>query len=337
MKLKPDQLGGHLKKELKPVYVLASDEPLLLQEASEQIRQAAAGAGYTSREVVAADARIDWEAVFFNAGMPSLFAEQRILDLKLITGKPGVGGSRALSEYAANPAADLLLIVSVGSLDSRVRSAKWYKALEKAGVCVELWPPRPAQLASWVEQRMRAAGLQPGAQAAEVLAQRIEGNLLAAQQEIDKLALLYSGESMSADQVDAAVADNARFDVYRIVDEALAGRADRVVRVLRSLRAEGAPTALVLWALSQDLEKLAHISWECEQGNGSVESVLSGQRMWPAKRQLFQNAISRRNAHSWRTLLKRCAETDRVIKGLSTGDAWLELERLALATAGGKR
>ncbi|TDJ34973.1 MAG: DNA polymerase III subunit delta [Gammaproteobacteria bacterium] len=337
MKLKPDQLSGHLAKDLKAVYVLASNEPLLLQEASEQIRHTATKQGYTSREVVAADARSDWEKLFVDAAEPSLFAERRILDLKLMTGKPGVGGSKALSEYAAAPVEDLLLIVSVGSLESRIRSSKWYKSLEKVGACIELWPPRPDELAGWVEQRMRKAGLKPETQAADVLAERIEGNLLAAQQEIDKLALLYPGESMSADRVDAAVADNARFDVYAIVDEALAGRADRVVRVLQSLRAEGAPTALVLWALSQDLEKLAHISWECEQGKGNVESIVARQRIWPAKRHLFQNAIPRRSARGWRSLLQRCARIDKVIKGLSTGDPWLELERLALATAGGTR
>ncbi|WP_457669894.1 DNA polymerase III subunit delta, partial [Thiolapillus sp.] len=250
MRLRLEQLESHLAGELAPVYVVTGDEPLQLGETADAIRAAARQAGYLSREIFEADARFDWNRLAEEASALSLFAEQKIIDLRLPSGKPGTVGGKALVSYCENLPQDTLLLLTLPKLPL---TSKWMKALDKAGVVIQVWPVDERQLSRWVQQRMRMAGLQAEPGVAEMLAEQTEGNLLAARQEIEKLALLFGHEKITQEQAAAALSDSSRFDVYALVDAALAGKAQRCTRIIAGLRAEGVPLPVVLWALAREV------------------------------------------------------------------------------------
>jgi len=245
MQLPAEQIAAHLRKGLAPVYLVSGDEPLLAQEVLDAIRAAARAAGF-EREVYTVDAGFDWDG-FYNATREgSLFASRRLLDLRLPSGKPGEAGGAVLAQLAQEAPSDIVLAVSTGKLDKGARAAKWIGAIERAGVAVTVYPIEGAQLPAWVTRRMRARGLTPASGVAELLAHHMEGNLLACAQEIDKLALLLGQGKVDAAAVTAAVADSARFDVFRLVDVALNGHAPQVSRMLA-----GACMESVRWSLSR--------------------------------------------------------------------------------------
>ncbi|HET9679192.1 MAG TPA: DNA polymerase III subunit delta, partial [Gammaproteobacteria bacterium] len=225
MKIYPEKLQSALQKGLAPVYLLAGDEILLREEAADAIRAAARSAGYTEREVHFAETGFDWNQLRQTSASLSLFAEKRLIEVRLPTGKPGTQGAKALQDYTANLPEDVILLVSSAKPE---RTPAWVKALESAGVHVPCWPLPPERLPAWIESRLRSRDLMPDAQAVQLIAQRVEGNLLAAAQEIDKLALLLPPkEPLGAQAVATAVTDSARFDVFKCVDAALIGQARR--------------------------------------------------------------------------------------------------------------
>ncbi len=329
MKLYADRLAGHLKGALAPVYLLCGDEPLQLGEAADAVRAAARREGYASREVFFAERGFDWQALRSAGESLSLFAERRVLELRLPTGKPGDAGAKMLVEFAARPPEDTVLLVISGKVDKK---NKWVAALEKAGVFVEVWPIEGAQLPRWIQDRMAAAGLAADRDAAQLLADRVEGNLLAAAQEIDKLALLLQGRQADVDAVRDAVADSARFDIFQLADVALAGDAVRALRMLDALRAEGTEAVLVSWALAKEIRSLAEMSFKLAGGQ-SVERLVAS--VWPKKRQpVVARALQRFSVKVWERLLLEVALIDRQVKGMRRGDAWQSLERLVAAMAG---
>ncbi|HEV2112247.1 MAG TPA: DNA polymerase III subunit delta [Gammaproteobacteria bacterium] len=331
MKLTPERLAGQLKGALAPVYLIAGDEPLQREESADQIRAAARAQGYTDREVFVAERGFDWQSLLLAGASLSLFATKRILELRLPTGKPGNKGAEALLAYAADPAADtLLLIISDERLEG---GASWVSALEKAGVYLQVWPVEPREIPAWVSQRLKSRGLQPTPDAVALIAGRVEGNLLAAAQEVDKLVLLHSTGPLDADAVAEAVSDSARFDAFKLVDAALAGDVPRSVRVLEGLQAEGEEPVLVLGALLRQLKELASLSIEIESGQ-APQRVLAG--IWERRRPLVQTALKRRKARGWQRLLRRAQSADLVMKGRAPGRAWDELLQLTTAMAGMK-
>ena len=331
MKLTPDRLAGQLKGALAPVYLVAGDEPLQREEGADQIRAAARARGYTDREVFVAERSFDWQSLLLAGASLSLFARKRILELRLPTGRPGTKGAEALLAYAADPAADtLLLVISDERLEG---GASWVNALEKAGVYLQVWPVEPREIPAWVTQRLKSRGLQPTPDAVALIAGRVEGNLLAAAQEVDKLALLHSSGPLDADAVAEAVSDSARFDAFKLVDAALAGDVPRSVRVLEGLQAEGEEPVLVLGALLRQLKELASLSIEIESGQ-APQRVLAG--IWERRRPLVQTALKRRKARGWQRLLRRAQSADLVMKGRAPGRAWDELLQLTTALAGMK-
>ena len=333
MRLRPDQLSAHLQKGLAPVYLVSGDEPLQLGEAADAIRAAARQAGYSSREILEADGRFDWKRLEQQADELSLFAEKKVVDLRLPGGKPGREGAAALAAWCDRLPADTLLLVTLPRLDRSQLNSKWVKALEKAGVLVQVWPPDPRQLPRWIEQRMRAAGLQPEPGVAPMLAEQTEGNLLAARQEIDKLVLLHGEGRIGQEQLSRAVSDSARFDVFGLADAALGGETGRVIRILEGLRAEGVALPVVLWALAREIRALAAMAADLERGV-PLARVLAEGRVWKNRQPLVSQGLRRLPSDHWRELLQRCQHADAMIKGARSGDPWLQLEQIALAMAG---
>lgn len=328
MKVYPEKLDAQLARGLAPVYLVAGNEPLLLEEAADAIRAAARGQGYGDREVLFAETGFDWQRLAAAGASLSLFASKRLLELRLPSGKPGDAGAQALKDYAARPAEDTVLLVLAGKPE---RTPAWVTALEKAGVYVQVWPVDIARLPAWIGQRMRQKGLKPTPDAVQLIASRVEGNLLAAAQEVDKLALLAGPGEVDAETVRTAVADSARFDVFQCVDAALAGEAPRAVRMLEGLRAEGAAVPLLLWALAREVRTLAGLAFQ--RSRGVPENQLLA-RVWDKRRGLTGQALRRHDARQWRRLIQAVARLDRIAKGAAPGEAWEELIKLVLEIAG---
>jgi DNA polymerase III subunit delta len=332
MRLNAADLEAHLKRQLLPIYLLTGDEPLQLGEAADRLRRHARDQGYASREVFEADARFDWGGFLHAANSLSLFAERRILDLR-IPGTPGQEGGKALTAYAERPAEDSLLLITLPKLDKAQQASKWFKALEQAGAVLQVWPVEPAQLPAWIERRMRAKGLQPSREAVLLLADRVEGNLLAAAQEIDKLALLHPVGALSAEELEQAVADSARYDVFKLVDAALEGKTARVLRILHGLQGEGAAEPIVLWALVREIRTLAAIAADLERGV-PPQRALDRPGLWEKRKPLLGQGARRLSLRRWRRLLQLCARADRAIKGRDAADPWLLFQDIATQMAG---
>lgn len=330
MRVRPEQLGAHLQGRLAPVYVITGDEPLQQGEAADAIRAAAREAGYLSREIFEADARFDWNRLQEEASALSLFAEQKIIDLRLPSGKPGIPGSKALVAYCEQIPEDTLLLLTLPKLPL---SSKWIKALDKAGVLIQIWPVDENQLPRWVKQRMRMAGLQAEAGVAEMLAEQTEGNLLAARQEIEKLALLFDGQKITQAQAAAAISDSSRFSVYALVDAALAGKSKRCSRIIAGLAGEGLAAPVVLWALAKEIRSLNAMAQEVAAGV-SIQQALGRARVWKNRIPLVSAGLKRLNQSQWAALLQDCQRADATIKGALPGDPWLLLEQITLGIAG---
>ena len=333
MQLKPEQLETRLRKQLDPVYFISGDEPLRVLEAADAVRSAALAQGYNEREVMTVQAGFDWETLASSGDSLSLFAERRMIDLRLPTGKPGDAGARVLRAWAERPPEDTLLLVTAGKLEPAARKSKWLQALNAAGVVVQVWPLTAQEFHAWVQARMRRRGLEPTREAVTLLADRVEGNLLACVQEIDKLYLLQGGGPVAAADVLEVVADNARYDVYGLVDSALAGQAARSVRMLHGLDAEGTPAPVVLWALAREIRQLAAMAAVVASGR-AIRSVLDQYRVWDTRKPVLEAALKRLPAVQCNQLLRQCAFTDRVCKGQAAGNAWGELLHLTLQLAG---
>ena len=333
MRLKPEQLTGHLQRSLAPVYLISGDEPLQVDESCAAIRAAAHAQGYTEREVLTAGKDFDWNTLWQAAHSLSLFTTRRLIELRLPTGKPGDAGSGALVEYASRLPADTLLLVISAKLDAQTQKGKWFGALEQAGVVIQIWPVEVKALPGWIGRRLNARGMQASPEACGLLAERAEGNLLAATQDIEKLYLLYGAGKLDLEQASAAVADSARFDIYDLVDAAANGDVARASRIVNGLREEGVEPVLVLWALARELRSLAGMAYESEHG-ARAEQIYTKYKIWEKRKPIVHRALQRHKTRSWHGLLQRAARTDRVIKGFASGDAWDELSALSLAMAG---
>ena len=335
MKIQPAQLGAHLKKGLAPVYVLSGDEPLQMGELADEIRSAAKDSGYSNREIMEAGARFDWNSLAQEADSLSLFAEKKIIDLRIPGGKPGREGGAALAEYCQDIPPETLLLVTLPKLDRGQQNSKWFKALDQAGVTLQVWPVDAGRLSAWVRQRMQAAGLKPAPEVAEMLAEQVEGNLLAAKQEIEKLLLLYGPGPVSVEQLRGMIADSARFDVFSLVDAALSGNSKRCVRILAGLEAEGTPPPVVLWALSREIRNMNLMAGAMKQG-ASADQAISKAGVWNNRKGLVKQGLQRVPAHQWRQLLSGCQRADTAIKGASPDSPWLLFEQLTLGICGVK-
>lgn len=340
MQLALNQLAAHLQKGVKPLYVLHGDEILLQQEAADAIRAAARAQGYAERAVfTVAGASFDWSAVLASGNSLSLFSDKRILDIRIPAGKPGRDGSAALQQLAAGCSADsgTLTLVTLPRLDRQTRTGAWFGALEHAGVAIQLDPVPLSALPQWIATRLAAQGQrviagEEGQRTLQFFANRVEGNLLAAHQEIQKLALLYPAGELRWQDVEAAVLDVARYDVFKLSESVLQGHVAHVQRMLDGLQAEGVAPVLVHWALAEDIRALKRVK-DALKARTPLPLALRQNRIWGAKERLFERALRLLSDRDAAHLLQAAHQVDRVVKGLAAkdwpSDSWLALQRLA--------
>jgi DNA polymerase-3 subunit delta len=334
MRLRVDPLDSHLKGGLLPCYLIAGDEPLQMGETADRVRHAAREAGFADRKIFEVQkSGFDWGRLQAEAEALSLFADKRLLDLRLSSASIGTQGSTALCDYARTPPPDTLLLITAPRLDRKQLAAKWVQALDAVGAIIQIWPVEGQRLAPWVEQRMRARSLVPGPGVVGMLAERVEGNLLAAAQEIDKLLLLKGPGVVSPKDLAEAVADNARFDVFALVDSALEGSAARCTRMLNRLNAEGVPEPVVLWALAREIRQLAAMAFEMSRGTDPAR-VMAAHKIWDKRKPVVRQGLQRLSLPRWRELLGACARADLIIKGRKKGDAWQALLDITVGMAG---
>lgn len=334
MKLSYQQLAKQLQSELNPVYIVAGDEPLLCIEAEDAIRNAARMAGYSERQLFNVEANFDWSVLYDEAASMSLFAEKRVLEFRLKTASLSDKGE-ALLNYLKNPPQDTLLLITAPKVDVKT---KWVKTIIESPICqlVQIWPVEVKQLPQWIKQRLAACGLSITPEALELFSLRVEGNLLAAAQEIEKLKLLMITETLvDINHIQAMVVDSARFDIFGLVDIALQGDATHSLRMLQGLRAEGAAETLILWTLTKELRALMTLAQLTTQGI-SLQKAFTQVRppIWSNRQGLFQQAVGRYTAKQWGQLLIKAQQVDAQIKGQAAGDCWDGLTDILLSIAG---
>jgi DNA polymerase-3 subunit delta len=329
MELKPDKLASQLAAgPLRPAWLVAGAEPLLVLEAADAVRAAARAEGITEREVFDADGRdFDWNVLEASLGAPSLFASRRLLEVRLPGGKPGKEGARVISGFCAAPPPDVVMLVTTAEW-SRAHAGKWSEAIARVGHVVVAWPVKPHEQVDWIERRLRARGLRADRDAVRQLAELVEGNLLAAAQEIDKLALLAGGGSIDLQRMQVLVCDAARFDVFRLLEVALNGQAGQVSRMLAGLRAEGEAVPALLGMIVKEMQTCAALA-----RSGNLAATFKALRIWDSKQAMVQRALGRHDASTWERFVVEAGRVDRIAKGRAPGDPWLVLERLLLAVA----
>jgi DNA polymerase-3 subunit delta len=328
MRLYPEKLVGHLQQQFLSVYLVSGDETLLVQECCDQIRVKAREQGCTEREVIDAGVSgFNWQDILHSASSMSLFAERKLVELRLPNGKPGAEGSKALCEYLdVASSEDVLLIVS-GKIDKQSTNSKWYKALDNAGATIQVWPVDAKSLPRWLQQRVRDAGMSIDNDALQLLCDQVEGNLLAAVQEVEKLKLLTTDAKITTKTVIDAVSNNARFNVFDMADNALKGDASASLRMLHGLRGEGSEPPMVLWSLTREIRTLYEVQVDCDKGQ-SPQQALNARRVWKNRIPVMQAALARHDTHSLSLLLEQAAQVDGSIKGFADGKPWDNLERL---------
>jgi DNA polymerase-3 subunit delta len=341
MQLAAAQLSAHLGKGLRALYTIHGDEPLLAQEAADAIRATARAQGYTERSsYTVAGAHFDWSAVLAAGGSLSLFADKQIVEIRIPSGKPGKDGSAALQHIAEGAAGNdsTLTLVLLPRLDRATRTGAWFTALENNGVTLQVDPVERAALPQWIAQRLalqgqRVKGGEEGQRTLQFFADRVEGNLLAAHQEIQKLALLHPAGELGWEQVEAAVNNVARYDVFKLSDAVLGGNPVRVARMLDGLRAEGEAEVLVHYTLAEDIRALKRVRDAMSAGR-PLPMALRENRIWGAKEQAFERVLPRLDDRALARLLKAAHTVDGIVKGLKQPDwpasGWQALQRLAL-------
>ncbi|MES2740739.1 MAG: DNA polymerase III subunit delta [Pseudomonadota bacterium] len=338
MQLRLEALDAHVSKPLAQLYVISSDEHLLALEAADKIRRAARAQGYSEREVLTAERSFKWgELLAANQAM-SLFGDKKLIELRIPSGKPGKDGGAALQSYAKALSPDNLTLITLPKLDWATQKAAWVAALQQAAVYIEIAPVERAQLPNWIGARLAAQGQSADRAGIDFIAERVEGNLLAAHQEIQKLGLLHPPGKLAYQQVQDAVLNVARYDVFKLSEAMLAGDAARLVRMLEGLKGEGEALPLVLWAVAEEIRTLLKLKSGVAQGR-PLGTLLKEYRIWGPRERLMEPALRRVSLAALEAALRQAAQVDKMIKGLRSkghaGDAWDALLQLALNVARG--
>ncbi|MBA4503464.1 DNA polymerase III subunit delta [Marinobacterium marinum] len=335
MKVKPDQLGAQLKrlKAPLPVYMVTGDEPLQHAESCDRIRRSLRDAGFTERDVMHVETGFSWESLLESANALSLFAERKIIELRLGGQKLDKKASGLLQRYLDNPAPDNALLILADRLDAGTKKSAWFKEVEKAGLVVEIWPIDTDQLAGWLNQRARTLGLELTGDAVQLLGTRVEGNLLAAQQELDKLSLLYPGHKIDVEQVVEAVADSSRFDIFALSDALLQRDPARCQKILLVLRQEGVEATLVLWGISREIRTLLNVQRGLNNGQ-AYDSLCQREKIWGKRKAIVRKASQQLPTRTLEEMLSLCHDIDQAIKGQLKADPWLLLSTLTLELSG---
>ena len=336
--LRADRLASQLAAEpLRPAYLIAGPEALVVLEAADAVRATAREQGIGDREVFDIEGKDpDWDSVAAAFQAPGLFATRRVVEIRVPTGKPGKDGAEILVDFCANPPPDVVLLVTCADW-SKSHGGKWSEAIARIGHQVVAWAVKPHELPEWIERRLRARGLRADRDAVQRLAERVEGNLLAAAQEIDKLALLADGETLDLAKMESLVSDSARFDVFRLVDAAMNGQVAQVSRMLHGLRSEGEAVPALLGMVAMELQRAAQLARVQARG-GNVQAEFKALRLWDSKQAAYTRALKRHDAARWERFAAEAGRVDRIAKGRPQWgrdpmDAWVALERVLLAVA----
>lgn len=331
MKVHLRQLARHLERAPSPAYLIAGEEPLLIDRALEQIRAAARRTGFTERELHVVERNFRWAELAAGAANLSLFAARRVLELRMTAPRPGDDGAACLRALVEKPDPDRLLIVAVGArLDAAAARSMWVKSFDEHGVIIEVWPVERAELPGWIEARATSLDLRLTPEAAELLADRVEGNLLAAEQELTKLALTEPGCAIGETEILEAAAHSARFDVFKLGDALLDGDAGRALRVLAGLRDEGVQPTLVAWEVSRGISLLARLQFAIAHGE-NLDGALARLGVWRRRQPAVKQALRRYAGRPLAPLLARAATVDATLKGVIHGQPWEALTGLVLA------
>jgi DNA polymerase-3 subunit delta len=333
MQVRAEDLRDHLQRGVKALYVIHGDEPLLALEAGDAVRAAAREAGASEREIFVAEGGFRWDAFLAANANRGLFGDRKLVDLRIPSGRPGVEGGKALEAYAANPNPDNVTLVTLPRLDRAAQSSAWFEALAGAGVTVAVYPVERDALPAWIAARMKRHRQRASRETLAFLADSCEGNLLAARQEIEKLALLLPEGELDAGAVERAIADVARYDVFQLSEAWLAGDATRVLRILSVLQAEGDAPVPAIWQLAEDVHAIAAVHTQVRDGT-PLSSAIRNVRVWGKRQTALERAVNRVAPASVPALLLSLANLDALSKGLGSGDAWDALADVALALCG---
>lgn len=336
MQLRVDGLEGHLARTIAPLYVISSDEHLLALEAADKIRRAARANGYSERDVLSVERNFKWGELLAANNEMSLFGDKKLIELRIPTGKPGKDGGAALQAYAKALSPDNLTLITLPKLDWQTAKAAWVGALRQAAVYIEIPTIERAALPGWIGTRLAAQGQSADRQSLDFIADRVEGNLLAAHQEIQKLGLLHEPGKLTFEQIHDAVLNVARYDVFKLSEAMLAGDPARLVRMLEGLKGEGEALPLVLWAVAEEIRTLLKLKAAMAQGR-PLGALLKEYRIWGPKERMMEPALRRISLATLEQALQDAAQVDKMIKGLRAkafaGDAWDAMLQLALKVA----
>lgn len=332
MELRPEQLVTQAASSaLAPVYLIAGPELLRVIEAADAVRAKARAEGIGEREVFDADGRdFDWSQLSSSFNAPSLFSARRLVEVRLPNGKPGKEGAEVISDFCSRPPPDVVLLITAGEW-SKAHQGKWAEAVSKVGVLSVAWAIKPHELGDWIERRLRAKGLRADPAAVQRLSERVEGNLLAAAQEIDKLALLADGQTLDVAKMESLVADAARYDVFRLNEAALSGQPHAVLRMLAGLRGEGEAVAALMPMVIRELLLTAGLA-RVQAAGGNLAGEMKAKGIWESRQAPFKRALQRHpDPRRWERFVAEASQVDRMAKGRADGDPWLALERLLIA------
>ncbi|MCK5877028.1 MAG: DNA polymerase III subunit delta [Candidatus Marithrix sp.] len=331
MKIKLNQLSNNISKQgLAAIYLLTGNEPLQMKEGTDILRLTARKQGFTERVILTVETGFTWNSLDNEANSLSLFATKRLLEIRLGNKSPGIEGTKALKAYTDNIPTNTILIITADKLDASKQKTKWFTNLDKYGVIIQIWPIDRGQLPDWINKRMNLYGLQAAPEVINMIAELAEGHLLACSQEIEKLHLLYGSSNITAEQVQEAVTDNAQFEVFSWIDTVLLGNTKHCIRQLQSMRSGGVEPILVAWALDREIRNLSHITYELQKGQRQ-EQIFKSYRIWQNRKIIISNAIKRHpRSQIWQQFLKQTLQIERIIKGMSSGNVWDELEKLSI-------
>lgn len=333
MNVRPDQLQSMIAKTMYPVYMVSGDEPLQQMESLDLIRSFLRENDFSEREILDVDAKFDWQRLTEEAASMSLFATRRIVELRLPSAKPGKQGSQVIKDYLSRPPEDTVLIINAGKVDSNAKKSVWYKSIEQNGLVVQCWPVPVEKLSSWLKLRFKLRNMDADNDVLSYISQHVEGNLLAADQEIEKLYLLLGPGKITYADVAEAVTSQSRYSVFELVDVLLSGNTKRAIKIVAGLKAEGIVPVIVNWALAKDIRLLSQVAVDAS----SADFILKRSGVWQSRITLFKSCLARHTQRSFHHMLKRCAYLDAASKGLIDANVWDDLEALCVRLAGSTR
>ncbi|OUS28507.1 DNA polymerase III subunit delta [Gammaproteobacteria bacterium 45_16_T64] len=338
MKLRSNQINQHLKKasqsnSLLPLYIVSGEDPLLMQESCDLLRMGARAAGFSERELYSVESGFDWNQLLESTNSMSLFGDRKLIEIRLTKPKLDEAGKKALATYLTAPSQDNLIILTMGKLDRKTLNTKWFQAMENSSALIQIWPIENHQLPQWVQQRMESKGLHPSPDASQLLAERVEGNLLAAAQEVEKLALLIEPGPVNISTIRAAVANHSRYTQYELVDHAIKGNDIQALKILNFLENTGVEPIAILWALSKDLRALEGISTAVENGQAQARAFKDF-RVWDNRKPLFHNALKKHRSTAFRSMLIEASYIDHSVKGLTNANPWIGFRNIILMLSG---